>query len=532
VADKGTAEGRYGRLEKDRFAVLERARDASKLTIPSLIPPSGTTSSTRLPTPYQSVGARGVNNLSSKLLLTLFPPNEPFFRLTISDAEVEKIVQGDASKKAAFDAALGKIEREVQTVVEQEAIRVSAFEAIKHLVVGGNVLLYMQPEGGMKVHHLQNYVVRRDPAGSVIEIIVQEKISPELVPDAIKPMLDKPKDDSSTEKTVGLYTWVRLEDKQWKVSQEIKGAVVPGSEGTYPLDKSPWLPLRWSRVDGEDYGRGFVEEYQGDLQSLEGLSQAIVEGSAASAKVLFLVKPNGTTKQATIARSKNGDVKEGNREDVGCLQVEKHADFTVAKQTIDDIKKDLSYAFMLNSAIQRNAERVTSAEIRFMAQELETSLGGLYSILSQEFQLPLVKRLMFSMERKGKLPALPAKLIKPTIVTGLEALGRGNDLDRLNQFMQELAPLGPEVIAKYLNVANYMTRVGTGTGMNTDGLIRTPEEVAQQEQIAQQQALAQQLIPHAGKALADGTKEIAVHNATNAGQPAGGPGSAGSAAAA
>ena len=31
------------------------------------------------------------------------------------------------------------------------------------------------------------------------------------------------------------------------------------------------------------------------------------------------------------------------------------------------------------------------------------------------------------MEKSKKLPSMPKGMIKPTIVTGLEALGRGND---------------------------------------------------------------------------------------------------------
>jgi hypothetical protein len=87
-------------------------------------------------------------------------------------------------------------------------------------------------------------------------------------------------------------------------------------------------------------------------------------------------------------------------------------------------------AFLLNSAIQRNAERVTAEEIRYMAQELEAALGGIYSTLSQEFQLPFVTRVMFQMERQKKLPVLPEGLVKPAIITGVEALGRGNDVVR------------------------------------------------------------------------------------------------------
>lgn len=530
-----TAAQRYGVLSADRFSALERARDASKLTIPSLIPPLGATGNTRLPTPYQSIGARGVNNLASKLLLALFPPNQPFFRLEIGDFEVEQIVNGDPAQKAAFGSALSKIERAVQTEIEEEAIRVAAFEAIKHLITGGNVLCYMQPEGGMRVFHLRDYVCRRDPSGKVIEHITRELIAPEAASEAGLNPLDGTSDDTDastggaddavsttktgTDKNLELFTWVKLDDKKWSIHQELKGQIVAGSKGTYPLDKSPWLPLRWSRVDGEDYGRGFVEEYQGDLQSLEGLSQAIVEGSAAMAKVLFLVKPNGTTKQKTIANAPNGAVREGNADDVHCLQVEKHADFAITAQTADNIEKRLSFAFMLNSAIQRDAERVTSAEIRYMAQELETSLGGLYSILSQEFQLPLVRRLMFTMQRAKKLPTLPAKLIKPTIVTGMEALGRGNDLDRLNQFMTEISPLGPPVIAQYLIVDNYMNRVATAVGIDIQGLVKPQAQVQQEMQQAQAQQAAQTAVPHLAKAAADGVKEIAVHHAT-AGQAA------------
>ena len=44
-----------------------------------------------------------------------------------------------------------------------------------------------------------------------------------------------------------------------------------------------------NHVDGESYGRGRVEEFIGDLKSLEALSQALVEGSAAAAKVVFTV---------------------------------------------------------------------------------------------------------------------------------------------------------------------------------------------------------------------------------------------------
>lgn len=65
---------KYNLLEMDRLPFLNRARDAAELTIPSLIVKDGHSSATEFTTPFQGIGARGVNNLSSKLLLALLPP--------------------------------------------------------------------------------------------------------------------------------------------------------------------------------------------------------------------------------------------------------------------------------------------------------------------------------------------------------------------------------------------------------------------------------------------------------------------------
>ena len=81
-----TIEGRYNHYARDRELFLERGRDCAQFTIPTLIPDEGHTSTSRFNTPYQGIGARGVNNLASKLLLTLLPPNAPFFRFSIEVA--------------------------------------------------------------------------------------------------------------------------------------------------------------------------------------------------------------------------------------------------------------------------------------------------------------------------------------------------------------------------------------------------------------------------------------------------------------
>lgn len=490
----GTAEARYRELEPKRQVYLERAREVAKFTIPSLMPPSGHNDTTKLETPYQGVGARGVNNLASKLLLALLPPNSPFFRLKVKDYILDDLEVTNPDLKTELETALSRIESTVMTEIETSSDRVAVFEILKHLLVAGNVLIDMSHEEGMRVFHLDRYVVQRDPMGHVLEIIVHETVAPVALPENIREVVTTRMD--SSEKNVNLYTWIKRTDKQWTVSQEVKGIVIPDSKGTYPLDRSPFIALRGNRIDGEDYGRGYVEEYLGDLKSLEGLSRAVVEGSAAAAKVLFLINPNGTTRAKTLAESPNGAIREGNAEDVTVLQLQKFNDFRIAYEQMGRIEERLSFAFLLNSSIQRNAERVTAEEVRFMARELEDALGGLYSILAQEFQLPYVRRKIHQMEKTRKLPSLPKNTVKPMIITGLEALGRGHDLNKLDIFIGGLAQtLGPEVLAQYLNLEDYIARRATAIGIDTKGLIKTKEEIAAAQQTAQQQAMLNQFGP-------------------------------------
>lgn len=492
------AKALYNSLESDRHTFLERARDCSKLTIPTLVPPQGHSSATIYPTPFQGLGARGVNHLAASLLLSMLPPNQPFFRLALDEEAVRSLGAGPGVK-AEIDQTLSSMERSVMQEIETMAVRSSVFEAVKHLIVSGNVLLHMD-RGRLKVFHLDQYVIQRDSAGDIQHIVVKETVARNSLPKSvIEEIGENPSADSyssAKEDEIDLYTCVhRVDAKSWEVYQEIENTVISSTKGRYKNDNFPWFALRMNRVEGESYGRGYVEEYLGDLKSLEALTQAIVEGSAAAAKVLFLVNPNGFTNAETLARSPNGAIREGLATDVTVLQVQKQNDFSVALQTIAQIRERLSYAFLLAESTIRNAERVTAEEVRLTTAAVERQLGGVYSILSQEFQLPFVRFLLQYMAKAKRLPKVPDQYVKPMIVTGIDALGRGNDLTKLDTFLIGLQQvIGPEALAQFVNIEEYLARRAAALGIDTDGLIKSQEE---RQAETQQAALAQ-----AGQAMA------------------------------
>ena len=90
-------------------------------------------------------------------------------------------------------------------------------------------------------------------------------------------------------------------------------------------------------------------------------------------------------------------------------------------------------------------------------------------------------------------------------MTGLQGLGRGNDRNKLIEFITTVAQaLGPDVMRQYVNVDEAVKRLATSIGIDTANLVKTQEEIQAEQQAAAQQQLIQSLGPAAlGSRLLD-----------------------------
>ena len=502
------ARERYNQLVTDRRQFLDKAVDCSELTLPYLIQDDTSSRPTHevLNIPWQSVGAKCVVGLAAKLMLAILPPQSSFFKLQVREDKLGEELPPDAMSE--LELSLSKMERMVMDYIAASNDRVVIHQALKHLIVGGNALLFMGKDG-IKNYPLTRYVVNRDGNGNVLEIVTKELINRDVLGS------DLPKKEPNTvvDKTYGtntddveVYTCVKLENGRWVWHQEVEDMILPGSRSTAPKNASPWLVLTFNSVDGEQYGRGRVEEFLGDLKSLEGLSQALVEGAAAASKVIFLVSPSSTTKPATIAKAGNGAIVQGRAEDVQVVQVGKTADFSTAANMAQTIERRLLEAFLVMNV--RNAERVTAEEVRLTQLELEQQLGGIFSLLTTSFLIPYLDRTLLVLQRTNELPKLPKEVVRPTIVAGVNALGRGQDREALTMFMGTIAQtVGPEALMKFINPLEAIKRLAAAQGIDVLNLVKTPEQLMddkeQMMQEQQQATLLQQAGQFANSKLAD-----------------------------
>jgi len=517
----------YKKLEPDRSPFERRAEKCAALSIPYLFPRGGSTASDDFPTPFQSNAAGGVNTMSSAISLSLFPPGVPFYR-----NEIDGLLENELRAiQSAYEQAgrperpledvknhLAAREREVVKEIERKNYRVGVYDSVRSLLVVGNSLLEHLDEGGLRVHPLRAYVVRRNPDASPAEIVIHEQKGAgqltEEEKDAIKAVdwaFALLKDDSK----VDIYTHVTYADGRYEVVQQVgSGRVLEDQSYGGIIEDCPFLPLRFIRTPHEHYGRSFVEEYFGDIASLDTSQQSVVEAGALAAKVLFMVDPASGISPKALSTAANGAFRSGRADQVSTLQVGKQADMSVTFQIWERLAAQVNRAFSTPEV--RNAERVTAAEIQFLQQQLERNLGGVFPLLALDLQMPMALQITKRLAKRGVIPEIPMagkrRAVEPVIVTGIQALGRSTDAEKLLRVRAAATTaMGPEAAAQRFDDGAWLNRLFAAEGIDPQGVIRTDAQIAAMNEAAQKNAIQERvasgMVDAGGRMLTKATPE-------------------------
>ena len=220
-------QARFDAMASSRSEIIRRAEECAKVTIPHLFKETGVSESDTLPTPYQSLGARLLNNLSNKLLLTLFPTNTPYFKLAMAEAITQELEKDGAKNiRNEMEKALIRQESIIQRDMEVYGFRHKLHEALRHLICVGNFLLYVPPKGELVGYRLDQYVVKRAVSGKVLEIIIREGVSYfELPPEwqqQVETLCSKTGDEEAKKQTFTMYTRIHHKvNSLWKNARKL-----------------------------------------------------------------------------------------------------------------------------------------------------------------------------------------------------------------------------------------------------------------------------------------------------------------------
>lgn len=499
------AEDAYRDLTTKRQAVIDMGRLMAELTIPSVFPPEGYKTGDPLPGNNQSLGSILVNNLASALMFMAFPPGQPILNFQPKEYKLQADIDKDPELWARTLLALSRLEMSHRKRLQATPIATAYTGYLKVLLIAGNCLWKHLKLNEPTYHLPDSYVVKRAQSGLPLMCIHKETVSFMTLPKEHREQLRAEMDPSEFEHKkpweleVDVYSCLKLKvddsgEPAWLYWQESHGVLLEDTDVETDFECPPMWPGWLIPVYGNDWGRGYCEEYRGDLYSIESLASALNDGAAAAALALMFVKP-GTTSIKQVREARNLSILNGNAEDVSMFRSEKTGDLAFVDSREEKIARRLGTAFLLNSSIQRSGERVTAEEWKRMGQELDKAMGGLYTSIAQGNQRTIIVRAIRLHEAESKqLPKVPTEVVSIEVVTGIDALGQSTEAEQLKDFAQAGLQAFPQQWEQQVSVNDYLTRWAAALGLKPDGLIKKPQQINQEAETQRQQAMEQELV--------------------------------------
>lgn len=502
-----TAEAAYGDLSTGRQSVIDMGRLMAELTIPSVFPPDGYNTGDDLPGNNQSISAMALNTLSSALTFMAFPPGQPILRLAPIEYKLQADVDADPQLYANTLLGLSRLELAHRVKLQTTNLQTAYLGYIKALLVTGNCLWKHVKLREPTFYLPDVYVVQRNQAGMPLLTIHKESITVSTMTKAHREQVMEVLKDKTNgnalkverETAVDVYSVCKLKtsddgEQTWCYWQEYAGKNLVDTEVETDFDNPPMWPGWLIPVFGKNWGRGYCEEYRGDLYTLEAHASSINDGAALAALSLLFVKP-GQTSIKQVREARNLSTLPGSADDLSVFNTQgKTSDYSFVVQNLEAVARRVGAAFLMQSSIQRSGERVTAEEIRRLGQELDKAMGGLYTQIAQGNQKVVITRAVnLNEEDSPDLPPIPRDVVEVQIITGVDAMGQNLEADSLEEYAIKGTQAFPQSFEKVHDPINYFTRLAAAKGIKPDGLVRKPEELkATQEQ--EQQAAAQQTL--------------------------------------
>lgn len=491
-------EGRFSLLDNSRRSRLYRCREFSQYTIPRLFPHEDMAVNSDLPELFSSYPGRLCAQLAAKLMAAVFPLNDvPFFNFVLP----QDIVNEDGTKTAIpaeqyqglVDSAAG-LEKDIMDRLRSSNLREALQSVFEHAIILADVMLYQDSEYNFRVYRVDQFVLRRDAAGNIAEMMIRDWLEPDLLNDTLK-NLNQGKAKSEVTHANGRlephYTHLRLRDGKWDVQKEFREVVY---EKDVSYKNSPYYHVGWARVFTEDYSRSLVEENFGAIRSLEFVEKALVEGIAASSKGFIGVDPTGLTKIEDLEMEDNWQFSYAREQDIYTFQPNATTQVGFSQAYADSLKATLDAAFLANQASRLTGERVTAFQVQESVAEMQQALGGVLGQVAAKVQRPIVMRSLDIERKQGRLTDDDMSFLEEytslQVKTGLDALGRQMEGARL-QALEQMAMADPELAAE-LNTRARAQGLVVSSGLDFDIYGKSLEQKQQEQEAALAQQAAQQ----------------------------------------
>lgn len=494
MTDKPCGKGIWDSMTADRETMMSRKERLAEVTIPSTLPDKNyKVKNEAMTNGASSLGTQGATNIVNKLMLAMFAPGVSFMKLELATAVKAKFLeQMQLKDDSLLTDVLAEGEREALRVLEQSGSRPALYEGLAALVCVGDVLMDLSDSSVISFISLRDYAVERNRKGVVLRLIFREITRVQDLEKEAEMEYRRAIPTCKPMDKVTVYTTVRLTRGMYRSTLYVDDVELSARHsGKWKSENLPYRALTWRLPIGQDYGVSLAEDYSNDLGTHDIISESMADGAVLASQFRWACNPTGITQPEDVMKGANGDVIPADPKDLSLIFANMGNQLETIMRTEEVYARRLGRGFLLNTAVTRNSERTTAEEVRIQAIELEQSLGGVYSRLAIDMQAPIAR-----WQLKAANINIRGTKIEPTIITGLDALSRSAELQRMMGFLSDVSTLAsiPAETRLMLNEEPIISDMAAGRGVNRRKYVATVDEINARRQEAAQSEANQQAV--------------------------------------
>ena len=518
---KSDLAARYGRASIVRDAILHRLEETVRLADPKLLLPLNFQQDTSLPRAAQSFGLRMMSNLVGAMMMSGFPADIPWailenpesIRSSLPPDRME-LVEAFQFRRTmiihhAMRNGLGSVSKPSPTRFHSGVRRLLRISAGT-----GDGLARIHDDARWQVFPRRSYVTVRDSCGEEVIHGTKERIdaramSPEhFEKSGLQPSVKDNDDIRAREQD--LYTWCEWQPSTgtWVLTQEVNGHETMSE--TY--DVCPYVSAPYELIDGEDYGRGFVEQNAGDLETFDFVTNQYKKLLVVLSRCI-LVKDASSGIADDDLNAPDGEVipglvRDGKVPGLAMFSSEKNLDTQQVLQGLEFFRRHLAKSSLIESEMTPVKDRVTAFQVSRIMEEVSKATDGIGPTMTEHVQHQAFLFTHRLLQQKKMLPKIPDEkgLNNIVITTGTNALAMSSRIEKMAQLLSLTASVLPESMSIFNQemLARRWMRYG---GVYEPGAIKTAEE----RQAEQENALRMQAAAAMAQALPDAAGKIAVN---------------------
>jgi len=441
---------------------------------------------------FDSTAVVGTQKFASRLQATLIPPWRNW-SLLVPGSEIPK------KEHEQIQRELDSLTDIIFDHINHSNFATQTHEAFLDLAVSTGVLCLEQSEGrdsSLEFHAapLAEIYPEAGPWGTIETVWREHKVPARHVDrlwpgsdlsQSMKKKANEHPDDKCTLIEGTIYIPERGYYHQCVIEESTKHYIF-GQD----YDVSPWIVFREYVVPGEVLGRGRIMQVLPDIKTANKVVEYELKNAALAIAGIYTAADDGVINPYNIRLSPGAIIPVGSNDNSNptLRPLPRSGDVQFATLILDDLRTRINKALFAEPFGEMDSPVRSATEMAMRNQELVQDSGSAFGRMQTEFVERVIKRSVSILKRAGKIPDIRIDG-KEVTIKHTSPLARAQDQDDLvsiNQYLQTVAALGPEILGMGTKLEDLPAYIGKKLGIDGN-LLRN---AAEREQVAQAAAQA------------------------------------------